>query len=121
MKSIALKYIIIIITVLIALAIYDLSKTYSIEAKSYFKYNLERDWIGYEEIRAIDSDCNHEANLKVSSTITKGNIDAWNHVNSLCRLKHKEKLQRWREIRKYHQKNMDSFKGTIGKFINDTF
>ncbi|MFS1422200.1 hypothetical protein [Shewanella sp. 10N.286.48.B5] len=121
MKSIAFKYITIIISVLITLAIYDLSKTYSIEAKSYYKSNLEQKLSGYEEVRAINSDCNSEANLKVSSTITKDNIDEWNDVNSSCRLKHKEKLQRWIAFQKYSQKNMDSFKGTIGKFINDTF
>lgn len=121
MRTIAFKCITIIISVLIALAIYDLTKTYSIEAKSYYKYNLKQKSSGYEEVRAINSDCNSEANLKVSSKITKENIDAWNDVNSLCRLKHKEKLQHWIEFQKYRQKNMDSFKGAIGKFINDTF
>lgn len=105
----------------IALTTYDVGKTYSLDAKLYYKYNLEQKSFGYVEVQAINSDCDSEANLKVSIHITKENIDAWNDAHSLCILKNKEKLQHWIAIQKYSQKNMASIKGLIGEFINDNF
>lgn len=121
MKVVILKYAPLVIVILVTLTIYDFSKEYLIDAKSYYKYNIEESMKINSGFRRIYDVCNNRANIEVSSKITRDNIDEWNKVNSICRLKSETVIGNLRASREYNENKANSLKGRVGEFISNNF
>ena len=118
------KYVLIGLTVIIAIASYDIIKSYLISARDYYSYHQQEANQALSQVLGVANTCkNRVGDAPIYSfKFTQQELEAYKLLAEPWDKKYKNCMQnnghsRWVEIHQYQKEHLGTFKAKLGEFI----